>query len=653
VDGDSNQMDPSNAFGGERKEDGPEDATLYLESQSIQAAESLLDLFSSQFAHFKSRLTWHYRSKHESLIATSNAAFYDGALTTFPAAANKPGELGLVYHHLPHTVYIPGGAEPEALENAPRRGLKAVNPLEAEAIVRAAMHHASTRPWESLAVVAFSLSQQQMIYRQLERFQPQMSAQQQQFLFPDEDAHERFVVKNLENVQGDERDVIYISVGYGRTARGKLTGNFGTLNRADGWRSLNVLITRAKKRCEVFVNFEPEEIPNLDDKKPDKSDDQDRRLGLKTFRDFLVRARAMSQPQASQATSSGTEATELSSQVASTLETWGYRVAQQVGSSQDRIDLAVYHPERRDEFILGIVCDGPHYARSRWTRDRDRIRPQVLGAMGWQLYALWSTDWYRDPHGERDRLLEHLGRIVRGEFEAALQDVEPSTDLTDWTEVPESEAWVDFDPDPASVDPIDWEVAPPTFRGAALFPAYQTSPLQVEVLELHSVAPSKIAGWLVDIVEFEGPLHRDQLARRLLQAAGVRKLGTRIQSAFEQGLNHALFHLPEGQGLRQEGEFIFGRTLPTVRDRSALPQNEKQFEYISDPELDGALKVLTEQAIGIEVEELATGCARAFGFERTTQDVRVRIEQRVDVLLTQGVFTLENDFLSLKPVAVL
>ena len=642
--GDSNQMGPSSGFGGGLKNVSFEDDAQDDDSRSIKDNESLLDLFSSQFSRFKSRLSWHYRSQHESLIATSNAAFYEGELVTFPAAVEKPGELGLVFHHLPDTVYIPSGGETGDLAAHAPRGLKAVNQLEAEAIVRAAMQHAMTRPFESLAVVAFSAAQQKMIYTVLERLQPVMTAQQKGFLFPDENAPERFVVKNLENVQGDERDVIYISVGYGRTARGKVVSTFGTLNRSDGWRSLNVLITRAKKRCEVFVNFMPEEIPNLEK-------GRDGQRGLRVFANFLMRARAASQPGSGSELLNRAAPQDLSSQIATLLEARGYQVARQVGTSQDRIDLAVRHPERHREFILGILCDSSSYTQSRWSRDRDRIRPQVLAGMGWQIYRVWSTDWYRDPLGEQNRLLEHLRGILRGEFERPVEDFAPSADLADWTEQVEPTPVFDFDPDPEEFETLDWgNVTPPTVRFGAAFAPYQTSPLRIHVTELHSVATHQMVAWLVEIVNFEGPLHRDQLARRLLEAAGVRKLGSRIQSAIDAALRHALTLGPSERGLRQEGQFFSRGTAPVLRSRSALPPTEKVFEFISDPELEQGLTALVDQAIGIEREELAVSCSRAFGFERTTQEIRSRLEMRIDALLESGQLLEENDFLS-RPAA--
>jgi very-short-patch-repair endonuclease len=253
------------------------------------------------------------------------------------------------------------------------------------------MEHAQKHPKQSLGVVAFSSAQREAIANALEvkrRANPGLED------FFKAHSDEPFFVKNLENVQGDERDVIFISIGYGKTKEGYLSMSFGPLNNDGGERRLNVLITRAKLRCEVFTNITAADI--------DVSKTQKR--GITALKSFLHFAQ-FGKLDAAEETGKPFES-PFEENVASQLTKLGYTVRQQVGSQGFYLDLAIIDPEHPGRYLLGIECDGAAYHSARSARDRDRLRQQVLEGIGWKIHRIWSTDWFRDPERELKRVVE-------------------------------------------------------------------------------------------------------------------------------------------------------------------------------------------------------------------------------------------------------
>ena len=238
--GDSKQLPPTSFFD---KHIGDDTDTEDTEEDSPGDTESILGLFSAQNAPER-MLRWHYRSRHESLIAVSNVEFYGNELQLFPSPDAAKKEVGLVYHHLSDTAYDRGGSRS--------------NQGEAKKVAKKVMEHARSRPHLTLGVATFSTAQMQAVQDQLELLRREDPSCEQTFF--NANPEEPFFVKNLENVQGDERDVIFISIGYGRDVNGKITMNFGPLNKKGGERRLNVLITRARQRSEVFTNLTTDDI---------------------------------------------------------------------------------------------------------------------------------------------------------------------------------------------------------------------------------------------------------------------------------------------------------------------------------------------------------------------------------------------------------
>ena len=355
-----------------------------IDEEEIVDNESILDLALAEFRPSRS-LRWHYRSRHESLIAFSNRQFYND-LIVFPSPLDpdrdkRDPKLG-VYHH-----FVAGKYKGR------------VNIEEAQHVAEAATAFMAAEPDKSLGIVTLNQTQRDVLLEELERLVPRERSAQKYIERWDETL-EPFFVKNLENVQGDERDVIFISTAYGPDAvTGVVMNRFGPINGKHGHRRLNVLFTRAKDRVEVFTSMRPSNIRT----------DEASQLGARTLKAYLEYAETGKLDAG--ATSGREPDSEFEELVRGRLQEKGFEVVPQVGVAGYFIDLAVKHP-KRSGFVLGIECDGAGYHSSRSARDRDRLRQQVLERLQWNIYRVWSTDWFQNPAQEFRKLLTHLDRLV-------------------------------------------------------------------------------------------------------------------------------------------------------------------------------------------------------------------------------------------------
>ncbi|MCB9564858.1 MAG: hypothetical protein H6708_31105 [Kofleriaceae bacterium] len=375
--GDSRQLPPTRFFEidaaarAERAPDGggagDDDDEPYEELESI-----LDECVAARLPEL--RLGWHYRSRHEDLIAFSNRHYYDDRLDVFPAAAARVPGLGVAWRKV-DGVYDRGGTRQ--------------NRIEAEAVVAEIVARLTdpAQAERSLGVVTFSRAQQTLIEDLLDDARRATPALERFF---GDDVAEPVLVKNLETIQGDERDVVLFSIGYGPDAAGKLTMNFGPLGKDGGERRLNVAITRAREQLVVFSSIEPDAIA------ADAAAPGVRHLGelLGFVRDGGGAAAA-----ADRAPSSAIVAS-----IAAALTARGWSVQPSVGCAGYRIDLAVVDPDDSGRYVLGIECDGAAYAAAPVARDRDRLRGQVLAGLGWRLHRIWALDWWLDPDKEAQRM---------------------------------------------------------------------------------------------------------------------------------------------------------------------------------------------------------------------------------------------------------
>lgn len=374
--GDPKQLPPTSFFSRMQPEGEVNEAAV------AEDAESILDLASSHFRPIRS-LRWHYRSRHESLIAFSNRQFYDGKLIVFPSPFPRSQGLGVRMHYVKRATYE-----------------SQTNVREAAAVVDAVVDHIIHNPGLSLGVVALNIRQRDLIAELIEerlRSTPGADAYRSRW----SDEGQDIFVKNLENVQGDERDTIIISTTYGPApGTERVHQNFGPISQEGGWRRLNVLFTRARSSVLLVTSMRHTDIV-VGSGTP---------IGTKALRDYLLYAETgRLNSDLGEATGRAPDS-EFEVAVMSALRDRGYECEPQVGVANFRIDIGVRHPRYPHLFLAAVECDGATYHSGITVRDRDRIRQEILESMGWKgkIWRIWSTEWFRNPRRELDRLESFL-----------------------------------------------------------------------------------------------------------------------------------------------------------------------------------------------------------------------------------------------------
>ena len=372
--GDPKQLPPTDFF--QRSEAASEDDDFVdVDDKSILAA-------CQQMFRKTRLLRWHYRSRCESLIAFSNKEFYRGGLITFPTARPSAFSIELV----------PVGGNYQARRNV----IEAQR--VAEETIQFMRHHAEMDQDHvpSLGIVAINSPQRELIFEELRRLEAG-DALVEAYLEKVARKHEPLFVKNLENVQGDERDFIFISLTYGPQAGQKhVLQRFGPISGKQGHRRLNVLFTRARERIVLFTSMTSADV------KPSENAAEGPYI-LKRYLEY-----AETRGKAAVTSIGGTPDSYFETEVAERLRARGYNVEMQVGVSGFRIDLGIRHPDDPDRFLIGIECDGARYHSSKSARDRDRLREEVLQRLGWELLRIWSTDWFDDPNHQTERLVKEI-----------------------------------------------------------------------------------------------------------------------------------------------------------------------------------------------------------------------------------------------------
>jgi very-short-patch-repair endonuclease len=603
--GDPKQLPPTNFFAVQSgtvnvqyDEDG---LPLYEDSQSI-----LEEVAGAGVPN--SRLKWHYRSAYESLITFSNVSFYDADLYTFPSVETESYDEGLHFEFVADGVYEGKG----------------LNLLEARRVADAVVQHAKTNPDVSLGIGTFNMRQQLAIQDELEqrrRQDPSIEA------FFDHSKEEPFFVKNLENIQGDERDAIFISVTYAKARDGKLRYNFGPLNSENGWRRLNVLTTRARKLMRVFSSIRGEDINTA----------ATTARGAQLLRDFLTYAehRRLDSPvlKALAETESPFER-----DVFQELSQRDVRLVPQVGASGYRIDFGVLDDEVAGRFVCGIECDGAAYHSSETARDRDRLRQQVLEARGWELHRLWSTDWFKDRNGQIERLLgliaqsrqraraeqsnENEQKKLAEAERAKAADAEPELP-TQKSASEISDAGID---NPVEISGNQAYVRPTVenYRFATLL---KYTPAQ----GLLEIPAKQLAAIVLQVVEAEAPLHSKEMMTRVAAFFGT-TAGSRIQSRISEMLQ--LLH--QTKLLEMRGEFVL-KPNSDIRVRSRRDLNIPA-EHIAPEEVQAAITMVLQAAQnGLTRQNLINEVRALFGFNRTGAALKQVIDEAIQALLTKGI----------------
>lgn len=580
VAGDPKQMPPTSFFD---RAAGVEEDDVEVEADQESILEECLGARLPQ-----RRLTWHYRSRHESLIAFSNHRYYDGDLTTFPAPVTRDTMVSL-----------------RQVGGAWSRGKSRTNQIEAEAIVTEVVRRLFDPAFVdeegrrlTLAVITLNSEQQKLIEDLLDRARRSYPQLEPYFA---EDAAEPVVVKNLETVQGDERDVVLLGIGYGPETPNApvMAMNFGPLNRAGGWRRLNVAITRARREMVVFASF-PSSLVDLNRTSSEAVRD------LKHFLEYAERGpRALGEAVVG---SVGGFESPFEQAVARSLRERGWTIVPQIGVSRFRIDLGVVHPDRLGDFLAGVECDGASYHSAATARDRDKVREAVLRSLGWQLARVWSTDWWVDRQGALERLDAELNALLTQSRELAAAAPEPAPAPEILLELPAAGE--------ASADELQAAIE-------MLGGDYRLADLQEAGAKAERFYDPDYAGALKDmilrVIAAEAPIRDTLLVDRIARAHGFKRSGRQIRERV-MAVARSVAHVeaePSG------GSFVWPDALaPAAWEHARYPYSTADIRWIEDialPELTAAIRSCSG------AEDALSDAARRFGIRRVSAAARTRL----------------------------
>ena len=587
--GDRRQLPPASFSGGAEGNGGDEWPD---EPGDTADPESVLDLAQGSGAYRSLALRWHYRSRHEALIAFSNAAFYEGRLVTFPSRNSDGPNVGV---------------ELFWDEGTYRRGTSRDNPDEATRVAERVIHHYDTRPGLSLGVVAFSEAQAAAIEAAVSRARQRRPDLDR--LFTD-DRLRGFFVKNLETVQGDERDVVILSIGYGPDENRQLTMNFGPLSRPGGWRRLNVAVTRARYRTEVVSSIRAGDIP--------ESVTSD---GLRQLRRYLDHA-ASGLP-ALGAHTGGDAGSAFVESVINVIRSWGYALTPQVGTSRYRIDIGIHYPSHPGVYALGVESDGYQYHSARAARDRDRLREKVLRDLGWNLHRIWGTSWYRDRKGEERRLQAAIEHAMAA----------PVHGLPGGVSTPADTARPAIQTEAASFAEVPGWATPYVTAAVPALP--------------HWVDPADpgsqftMTDGIRAVVGTEAPVHIGVLYERLRAAWHIGRIGTRIRDNMDAAVGLA--------DVIREGEFLTLADPPRRAVRTPVPACERTVDQVHDDELALALVSFIRDAGGISRSELTVRIARLYGWAAHEPDITGRMGALISRLRRSGILAGDEQAVTAAP----
>jgi very-short-patch-repair endonuclease/DNA polymerase III delta prime subunit len=596
--GDTQQLPPTKFFSrvagniSEHDEGADEEETT-----STEDVESILSLCVARGLPQR-MLRWHYRSKHQSLIAVSNKQFYDSKLFIVPSPYDAASGMGLKFNYISNGVFDRGGAS--------------VNKIEAVAVAKAVIKHAKEKPQYSLGVGTFSIKQKEAIRDELELLRKQYP--ETEAFFTSSHPNEPFFVKNLENIQGDERDVIFISVGYGKNENGYMAMSFGPIGNDGGERRLNVLISRAKRKCELFASITADDIDLERAKKPGVA-------ALKLFMKFAETGKLDYGKESFRA-----EDSIFEEQVAAQLRAYGFDVRTQIGIAGFFVDIAIVDPERPGRFLLGIECDGASYHSSRSARDRDRLRQAVLEDHGWVIHRIWSTDWFYRPQEQLEKVLA----AIEGAKEIlASQDEDIRRSMVNTTfEIATNE-------DTLTIEISDKELSISYVEANFSVPVHQ---------EPHEISDNTMVEIVTKIVEIESPIHESEIVTRVRSLWNLARAGNRIQTKVKKALDFAVYR----GTLIVKGEFyLFPGSDVQIRDRGLASASVRKIEGLPPQEIRKAITVLIENNFGATMSQVTTEVARLLGYKSTSPQLKEIIETQLSELVNEGVITKNQGFLIL------
>ena len=586
--GDPKQMPPTSFF-----------ATNTADEDNLEAEdlESILDDCLALNMP-QSHLLWHYRSRHESLIAFSNSQFYENKLFTFPSVNDRESKVRLVH-----------------VDGVFDRGKTRTNKAEAQAVVEEIKRRYKNPELskQSLGVVTFNIAQQHLIDDLL----TEACAQDPDLEKWAYNEDEPLFIKNLENVQGDERDVILFSIGFGPDESGKIYMNFGPLNREGGWRRLNVAVSRARYEMMVFSTMRSEQL-DLNRTKAE---------GVAALRSFLEYAegRALALEETSvQIRQSSCDG--IAASICKVLQENGYETDLSVGRSEYRIDIGIVNPKNPDQYLLGIMLDGSTYGAAKTTRDREIAQIGVLSGLGWQILRIWCMDWWDNREKELKRILDKLQDIQNGVKESKPEVSLPTEEPAKLHGNVSAKTFVDVQP--AVVK------AAPTYVAATLPVKFITADEFVDPWREHNIQSS-----IEMTIAYEAPISLSMLTKRVVQSYGIARAGSRIQ-----GHLNTILRKMKLQTTTQDGIVFYWKKDQNpdayVGFRvSGDGENRRDVRDVPVQEIANAIYTVLHEQISMGQEDLLRETANKLGYTRLGNNVLSALALGIQYAQAQGGIT--------------
>lgn len=590
--GDSHQLPPTNFFSAslssEEFDETDEDEIVYFDAyDSILEESSMLPELT---------LRWHYRSRNESLIAFSNAKIYKNKLITFPSNIENSDDNGVEYIYVKEGWYDRGG----------QKG----NVEEAKKIVELIYEHIKKHPDRSLGVVAFGEVQQRAIEAAL--LEKRMKSPDYEYFFA-ENKEEAFFIKNLENVQGDERDTIIFSIGYAKDMNGDFKMLFGPLSKSGGERRLNVAITRAKYNVKLVGSIMPHDID------VDRISSDGPKL-LRSYIDFAINGQKVIENSITESDLVEHDS-PFEESVYNFLDRKGYKVVTQVGCSGYRIDMAVKHPQISGVYVMGIECDGASYHSSRSARERDRLRQDVLESMGWKIYRIWSTDWIKDPKNEGEKLVAAIENEI------------------------EFYHFVNSDKDNNETNENEDKFLTLTKKETdkeSLIKYYDFTEYNDDIFDrtfFENIDDYSDEDCIMMVVENCYPIHYDLLCQKIAPVYGYKSASLKIRRIVDylcSNLKDKIF---------VKDDFVF------LKDYADIPiriPNNREIKYISIEELSSAMFKILKVRISLSKDDLFSEMLSTYGYKRMGPNIVEAFEKALTNLKSELMIVYEDGLYSIK-----
>lgn len=554
--GDPKQLPPTTFFSSDFKDD---------EHYDSEDLESILDDCLA-LGMPENHLLWHYRSCHESLIAFSNAMYYDNTLLTFPSPNELNSKVSFKYVD---GIYERGGSKCNKKEG---------DELVAEVIAR--LKNPALRT-QSIGIVTFNTAQQNYIENQLSK---QVHANNLEAVAYD--GEEPVFVKNLENVQGDERDVILFSVGYGPDDRGRLSLNFGPINQAGGYKRLNVAVTRARMEMRVFsaITGNMIDLSRTDSKGV---------AGLRAFLEYAERGRDML------AIDSGDIANRpdgIGALIAHDLKDKGVLCEYNVGVSNFKIDVAVVDPRNKDKYILAIICDSENACKLNGVKDRVAMQTRVLKKLGWNTYQMWTINYFNNPRREITKIKDYITTLT----EKKVMNKKTVRDITN--------------------------------RYKCAYKSCYTKPMAKGGAEyvLNFVNEEKIMAKIRDIIEIESPIEETMLMGKLLAAYNIPKTSKRAVAVLNGYVKEYASFEKEWNGKT----FYVDKSVETFRPNDA--RVTRAITDIYPQEIIAAARCCIDTRLNLTRGDIVKEVLTAFGIPKKTKQGVEWVEKAIELGVAQN-----------------